>query len=883
MTGRTLAHYEILAELGAGGMGVVYKARDTHLDRFAAIKVLPSEWMTDRERKQRFVQEAKAASALNHPGIVTIYDISHADGTDFIAMEFVDGRTLADLIGRKGLDLKDALNYAIQASAALAKAHGAGIVHRDLKPSNIMVTDDGRVKILDFGVAKLMTADESDTDREAETRTTVARDQLQTAAGTTVGTIAYMSPEQAEGGKVDARSDIFSFGAVLYEMITGTRAFHGATSALTLAAVVKGEPQRPSQLGKQVPRDLERTILRCLRKDPARRFQFMADLAVELEEIKTESGTQIAALPESGRRRSVWRWIGSAAAVLAAAAVTWRFWSTPRASHPSATVVQLTALRGDERNPTLSPDGNQVAFSWNSAKGTNTDIYTMPTGSSSPVRLTTDPAADLSPAWSPDGREIAFIRRETATYGVYVMTPPVANSERKVADVGPLFNILLGSVPTVSWLNSQALVATDRSPDNRMNGLVIIWLDGRAPQRLVQGRVAAGMFLYPTVSPTGRVLAYALCTNIFACEIYVTDLGGNFTVGEAQRLTNQKSVIRGIAWLPDGLTLVYGSGRGVESFIWRAAVQGGPPERLEVAGSRAVYPAVSADGGLLAYGRLALDTDIWRLGPNGQLEDFLPTSLNQRPQFSPDGKKVAFESQRLGKYQLWLANADGTSPAAIDEGAEALEGTPRWSPDSTRLTFDGSFPDGHRGVYIVDAVVGARPRPVTVPGILPSWSHDGKDIYFNSDRSGRSEVWRVPAAGGTPIQVTENGGANPLVSPDGKTLYFLRRSGAGNALIARPMDGGTETPLLETTLTAGGSSYFPAETGIYYVTQPDRQTPFVHEVRFFTLATGRTETLNRFEARTCAGLTVSPDGHTVLSSGTRASAGDDLMLIRNLR
>ena len=165
MTGRTLAHYEILAELGAGGMGVVYKARDTHLDRFAAIKVLPSEWMADRERKQRFVQEAKAASALNHPGIVTIYDISHADGTDFIAMEFVDGRTLADLIGRKGLDLKDALNYAIQASIALAKAHGAGIVHRDLKPSNIMVTDDGRVKILDFGVAKLMTADESDTDQ----------------------------------------------------------------------------------------------------------------------------------------------------------------------------------------------------------------------------------------------------------------------------------------------------------------------------------------------------------------------------------------------------------------------------------------------------------------------------------------------------------------------------------------------------------------------------------------------------------------------------------------------------------------------------------------------------------------------------------------------
>ena len=233
MIGRHLGHYEILAKLGEGGMGVVYKARDTHLDRFVAIKVLPPESLADPERKRRFTQEAKAASALNHPAIVTIHDITHADGTDFIAMEYVQGKTLGELIGRKGLRLKDTLTYAIQAAGALAKAHAVGIVHRDLKPSNIMVTDDGLVKILDFGVAKLTTSNDLDGEESSAAPTMTGHDRLETTAGTIVGTAAYMSPEQAEGKKVDARSDIFSFGAVLYEMATGTRAFQGTTPALT--------------------------------------------------------------------------------------------------------------------------------------------------------------------------------------------------------------------------------------------------------------------------------------------------------------------------------------------------------------------------------------------------------------------------------------------------------------------------------------------------------------------------------------------------------------------------------------------------------------------------------------------------------------------------
>ena len=286
LLGQQLGSYQILSLLGTGGMGVVYKARDTRLKRSVAIKVLPADQVSDPERKRRFIQEARAASALNHPNIITIHDIGSEGGIDFVVMEYVAGKTLDQMIPRKGLRLNETLKLAVQMADALAKAHSAGIVHRDLKPTNVMVTDDGLVKVLDFGLAKL-TEVESD---EGGTRTT----QLQTEEGTIVGTVSYMSPEQAEGKKVDARSDIFSFGAVLYEMVTGQKAFQGDSKMSTLMAVLKQEPKPISQLVPATPRDLEKIINRCLRKDLGQRFQHMDDLKVELEELKKESDSGTA-------------------------------------------------------------------------------------------------------------------------------------------------------------------------------------------------------------------------------------------------------------------------------------------------------------------------------------------------------------------------------------------------------------------------------------------------------------------------------------------------------------------------------------------------------------------------------------------------------------
>jgi serine/threonine protein kinase len=297
MIGQALGHYRIEAKLGEGGMGVVYRAFDTHLDRPVAIKILRADATTSPERQRRFVQEAKAASALNHPNIIHIYDISSSGDTDFISMEFVAGKTLHQLIGKNDLPLRDTLKYSIQIADALARAHSAGIVHRDLKPANIIIDEDGRVKLLDFGLAKLT---EKTVDSEAAATTMTAEDAPLTEAGSIVGTVAYMSPEQAEGRKVDARSDIFSFGSVLYEMVTGRRPFEGATKMSTISAILQKEPPPPGGLAPNLPAELEKIILRCLRKDRDRRTQHIDDIKLALEELRDDSASGKRSLASKG-------------------------------------------------------------------------------------------------------------------------------------------------------------------------------------------------------------------------------------------------------------------------------------------------------------------------------------------------------------------------------------------------------------------------------------------------------------------------------------------------------------------------------------------------------------------------------------------------------
>jgi serine/threonine protein kinase len=367
LIGRRLGSYQIVSLLGVGGMGVVYQARDARLNRSVAIKVLPRDKVSDPERKRRFVQEARAASALNHPNIITIHDIGREDGIDFVVMEYLAGKTLDLLIPRRGLKLKDVLKYSIQIAEGLAKAHSAGIVHRELKPGNVMVSDEGLVKVLDFGLAKL--AERPKIGEESDSAASVPK---VTEPGTVMGTVCYVSPEQAEGRAVDGRSDIFSFGCLLYEMVTGQCAFKKGSTASTLAAILNQEPKPINQLVPGIADDLEKIIGRCLRKDRERRFQDMDDLKVALQELKEESESEALAGTDPARpasrssalhrlagllARPIWPWLGAVLVVLAMAVGVWVFRGSPGNPQAMPELIPLTTYAGSECSPSFSPDG----------------------------------------------------------------------------------------------------------------------------------------------------------------------------------------------------------------------------------------------------------------------------------------------------------------------------------------------------------------------------------------------------------------------------------------------------------------------------------------------------------------------------------------------
>jgi eukaryotic-like serine/threonine-protein kinase len=408
--GARLGPYEILSPIGAGGMGEVYRARDPRLNREVAIKVLPADRLADEGRRQRFLREARAAATLTHPHIVTVYEVEAADGIDFLVMELVKGQSLDALIPRHvrgiqrgGLRLGETLRIAIAVADALATAHSHGIIHRDLKPANVMVGSDGAVKVLDFGLAKLLHEDDEPSDPSASTHVV----EHLTAVGQRMGTPAYMAPEQASGGTVDARADIFSFGAMLYEMATGRRAFEKETPAETLAAVMKMQPTPPSIMVPNLPPNLERAILRCLRKDPTKRFQTMADVRVDLAEINEglDSGTA-KPVPVSRPR---WRWL-AVAAISALVAVAFAARYVVPSPPARMRVVPLTTLTGWELSPSFSPDGTHVVFSWDGGKADNLDLYDKIVGANEVRRITTDSGNNFSPAGRPtDARSPLYI------------------------------------------------------------------------------------------------------------------------------------------------------------------------------------------------------------------------------------------------------------------------------------------------------------------------------------------------------------------------------------------------------------------------------------------------------------------------------------------
>ena len=815
MLGRTLSHYKVLEEISRGGMGIVYKAMDLKLDREVALKVLPRELVSDPERKRRFVQEAQAAAALKHPNIAVVYEIDDDDGVDFIAMELIEGESLADIAKHGPLPVERVLRIGVQVVEGLAHAHEGGIVHRDVKPGNILMDKDGHIKIIDFGLAKLLEpAKSADSDIETAIR-------AHTQSGQVMGTVAYMSPEQARAQHVDHRSDLFSFGIVLFELLTGKLPFVGESGVETLNMILKN-PAPP------VPGDpeLQRIVHRCLDKEADDRYQTAKDLLSELRRLSRHSDSQpTAAAParpvnDGANGALVVIGMGVLAALFAGGLfllprVDTTF-KVPRLLNPR----QITFDAGAESNPSASGDGGLVAYT--SSQSGGRDIWVTQLGGGESINRTSGHQPDdFSPTVSPDGSQIAFLSLRDSGMGTFVIST-LAGRPRKVADSGPTvfysraqwsrdgarlayvvsdadtFYVETRAFPSgeprrvaltgrkqgrfdLSWSPDERFVAYVDAPGfgAQVTQLWLLRLEDSNVVPLTDGQANDRT---PSWSPDGRAI-YFVSNRGGSSDLWVqrVDREG-MLVGEAEPLTSGVGM-REASLSADGTKLVYAQGRRITN-LWRAPIPSDRPanwsdaEQLTFDQSAIDCVDLSPDKMRLVFGSdRGGHRNIWTIpadgGPMEQLTFEVMPDLC--PSYSPDGKDLLIYSFRGESRDVWILPAAGGQPRQISHQAGDAQ-FPTWSPDGTQIAF-GSNEGGNTENIWTMSVEGDDARQLTndiSPDEDPIWSPDGEWLLFGSrrDPNGRSRIWRVPSNGGTPEPVTDANGNRPTYSLDGSRIYF---------------------------------------------------------------------------------------------------------------
>ena len=796
--GEKFSHYEITALIGTGGMGEVYLAIDTDLGRKVALKFLTSLPEEDRERTRRFTREAKTASALNHPNILTIYEIGESDGVGYIAAEFIEGQSLREMLRRR-IPLDQTMDVAMQALSAISTAHAADIVHRDIKPENIMVRDDGVVKVLDFGLAKLI---EPIVKPEIGSES-VTKELVTTSAGTVLGTAQYMSPEQARGLPVDARTDIWSLGVVLYEMITGSAPFKGDTASDLLVSILRTEPKPLSAYSPETPPELELIVKKALRKDRDERYRDVKDFLLDLKIVKREfdsgeisaetapvTGPSARVTEGSGRRAtgpaagSGWKWAAAIAAIAIVALAGGYIWFQRKeaGAQSSLSSSQITSWKSeltdnDSSRARLSSDGKFVAYV--ATKNGKKSVWLKQIGGGDPfTRKQDDESEETSPLWSPDGGQIAFLSERGGQHGIWQM-PAFGGSQTLLSAIE------IRSPGLVHWSKDSGKIYFEMKQN-----LYSLDLGTRAITRLTNFDETVFIERGFSFSPDEKQMVFADRKD-GRKDLWISALNGDNAVRLVDDAFNDSNPV----WHPDGKRVIYNCERDGLQQICVAYKDGQTPDQLTFADGDSRISDISSDGTRILYTTGKNDSDIWGVSTDGGKELQLTTDVGLElwQDASPAGDAMAFQTIRRpnvgdnifhGSLEH-LRLADGRRTRLFDDGFDV-----RFSPDGSKLAFMRAEA-GKNSLWVMSAS-GGDARQLTASGVvfgghskLPlnrtqtqdyQWSQDGSSIVYVAVRDGLSNVWKVGLDGGE-IMLTNNQTKTmlffgPALSRDGGQLAW---------------------------------------------------------------------------------------------------------------